>query len=163
MTLAQELEALTSKDGKLRPLTVVEFGNRNRHSKIGRRLEWNNGKAAHQWRLLQARQLIEVHLFWRPAEPQYLSLRIDRSEPGGGYRRISDILARKDLIEYMMDDAIKDLNQAKQRYAKLEALAGVWSAISKVTSRHQARKPKLLTSRKTVARKSAVRSARKSA
>lgn len=143
MTIREELEALTDKDRILRADRVVVWASKNRNSAIAGKLEWNNSKAAHEFRLIQVRHLIEIHLFHQPEEPQYISLRTDRSEPGGGYRRMEDVLADRDLTEMMMQDALKELNNIQHKYGRLEALAGIWSAVADATKRFSTERPRL--------------------
>lgn len=145
----QELAALT-KTGKgvLRPEAVVAFA-RNPDTALHGRFEWDNAKASHQYRLHQARNLIRVVVLYEPRVDKnidvYVSLPEDRLNPGGGYRRMVDVLSDTDRRQQLLDSALAELAVFQQKYATITELADVFSAARKVIARAKQRKRKLVT------------------
>jgi hypothetical protein len=90
------------------------------------------------------RQLIAVHIVEDEGHRALISLTIDRSNQGGGYRSLNDVLPRVDLREIMLADALRDLDRLQQKYNRLNELAEVWSAKEKVRTktRRRGRRPR---------------------
>lgn len=137
---AKILESIRKKHGGLlRPQDVVEYA-RPTDSPLHDQFEWDDSKAADEYRLWQARQLIRVTVTVLPNTVTpirtYVSLTPDRSA-GGGYRRIADVVKKPDLYEQALADALKDLERIQQKYKQLAELGPVFEAVKKV------RKPKL--------------------
>jgi hypothetical protein len=126
-TLKQELLALkeASPDKALHPAAAVEWARRHRASALYNALEWDDRKAAHEYRLSQVRTLIHVHVTTGDGEPILISLSIDRSS-GGGYRSIADVAKAPDLRQIMFDDALRDLERVKTKYRHVAELKRVW-------------------------------------
>lgn len=144
MTIRQELFALHQADPQhiLHPKDVVDWARDNPQSYLFKALQWDDLKAANEYRLSQARHLIVVHVVSNEGAPLVVSLSIDRSA-GGGYRAISDLEARPDLQQVMMQDALAELERFRIKYARVEALAEVWAAAAAArerTARMAARK-----------------------
>lgn len=131
-----ELQSIAkSNGGILRAEDVVEFA-REPSTALHSRFEWHNGKAAHEWRLHQARNLIRVSVTLLPnVETPYrafVSLMPDRSETGGGYRRTIDVLSDAESRKQLLTQALDDLSRMEAKYAQLEELAGVFAAAKAV-------------------------------
>ncbi len=95
--------------------------------------EWDQSKAANAHRLWQARHLINHHHLvvedrQIDAVSTMTSLQVDRRS-GLGYRFTTDVLARRDLREAMLSEALNDLNRVELKYRHLTELTDVWLAI----------------------------------
>jgi hypothetical protein len=134
--IKQELLAIqrASKDRMLHAGQVVSWARTHAKSALHSRFQWNNEKAAHEYRLWQARQLITIHIVNEQGLPQIVSLSIDRSG-AGGYRLMDDVLAQRDLTEIMLGDALKELNRVQETYAQVKQLASVWDEVERVRTR----------------------------
>jgi hypothetical protein len=110
---------------KLLPVAVVNAA-KDANSPLHGYFEWNDGKAADQYRLSQARQLIASVTIISDGEtsyPAFVSLSIDRLT--GGYRATSDVLADDDLRRELLSTAMGELNAMKDRYRRISELASV--------------------------------------
>ena len=135
----QELETVRLRhDGLLRPEDIVEFA-RDKRTTLHAQFEWNNGKAAEQFRLEQARHIIRVVVtvidMPEAHEPitvrAYQSLTTDRGSQG--YRATVDVLSVKELRDQMLKDAIDELVRIRTKYATLKELTKVHEAIDELT------------------------------
>lgn len=125
-------------DGVLKPEAVVEAA-RPEESPLHSRFTWDDGEAANQYRIWQARQLIRVSVELvevgngAPVEVRaFVSLTPDRADDGGGYRRTVDVLSRADTRRQLLKDAVKDLGDFEQKYKTLSELAEVFAASRKL-------------------------------
>lgn len=120
-------------DGILQPETVVEEA-RPRSSPLHSRFTWDNTKAAHEYRLWQARQLIRVVVDViegvEGKHEVFVSLTTDRKE--SGYRVVTDVLSDTDLRRQMLHDAMMELRMFQKKYIRLKELASVFVAIKRV-------------------------------
>lgn len=123
-----------NKDGLLHCHEVVEWARKNSDSALHSAIEWNNRKAADEYRLYQVRQLIRLNIETEDHAPTFVSLSIDRKS-GGGYRAVSDVAANKDLREIMLQDALDELERIQAKYARLEALESIWREADQVRQR----------------------------
>jgi hypothetical protein len=112
---------------KLLPSAVVEAA-RDPDSPLHHRFTWDDSKAAHEYRLWQARELIvsvEIVVDNRfESSPVYVSLQSDRLQ--GGYRALSDVLSDKALRAELLTTAAKELEAFQWRYDRFAELSGVF-------------------------------------
>ncbi len=136
-TLAEALEVVRHADpsGVLRPEAVVEAA-RPAASPLHGWFEWDNGKAAHEHRLAQARRLINATVTVLGREEQevraYVSLTNERGE---GYRATQDVMRKAPLRAQLLADALAELKRVQNRYAGLKELAQVFDAVRAVDVR----------------------------
>lgn len=138
-TVLEELEAIREEhDGLLRAEDVVEFAQSNPESALHKRFTWDDGLAAHQYRLMQARQVIRVHVFTPEMSGMtvktYVSLLGDRMQPGGGYRRLDDVFANVELRRQLLNQALKEARLWQQKFKALEELMPIFAALDTVQS-----------------------------
>lgn len=135
MSIQSELLALQerSKDGFLHASTVITWAKSHPKSALYAAIEWDDTKAADEYRLWQVRRLIQVHVVTEEGEPRLVSLSFDRPQ-GGGYRAIDDILADRSLSQAMLNDALKELDRVRRKYERVKELVSVWIEIEKVSS-----------------------------
>ena len=99
-----ELDKL-AVDGKLTAQAVVDAA-REEGSPLHGFFEWDDNKAANEYRLLQAR---------------------------GGYRTTEAILSTEAWRNTLLEQAKRELVGVRNKYASLTELAKVWTAIDTVT------------------------------
>lgn len=125
----QELETLR-EDGLIKPESVVEYA-RDPGTALHSAFEWDDEKASQEYRLLQARRLIRVRVTLLPrtgkAFRANVSLKDDRKQPGGGYRRTLDVLSDEDRRRQFLNQAWSDYQQWRNKY---EVLLGEEEAIA---------------------------------
>ncbi len=130
--IVEALRSLESQ-GKLDPADVVEAA-RDETSPLHDRFTWDDGEAAHQFRLHEARNLINVCVEMLPgakeSSPVWVSLRQDRS--AGGYRPLVRVLSHAEQRAALLADAIKDMDHFRSKYHMLKELASVFAAMRKV-------------------------------
>ena len=133
MTIASELLAIqqANPDNILHASDAVAWARANPGSALHKAIEWNDERAADEFRLVQVRRLIQLHIVAEDGTPKLVSLSFDR-ENGGGYRSISDVVKVPDLREVMLLDALRELERVQKKYARIEALAAVWTATEAV-------------------------------
>lgn len=133
--ITQELRFLYEKNGgNLNPVTVVEAA-KNPKSALHNKFEWNNTKAAHEYRLWQARQLIRVSIEYLEDGKEvptrvFVSLKSDRTN-NIGYRSMVDVMSDKQMRSELLSDALDELERIKLKYARLRELSEVFSAIAR--------------------------------
>ena len=138
----EALEDIRQKHGGiLRPCDVVKDA-ADPDSPLHSVFEWDDTKAAHQYRLDQARDLITVYVEVLPGERKdpvqvYVSMRDDRKEIGGGYRLIHDVLADPEARAKFLAEALAEFRRAEVKYSRLMELAGVFAAVKAVETKAQ--------------------------
>lgn len=128
-----ELKRIADENGGvLKPESVVEEA-RPKSSPLHKRFTWDNSKAAHEYRLWQARQLIRVVVETiegvKGRHEVFVSLSNDRKE--GGYRVMTDVLTDAQMRRQMIDDALRELEWFQNKYSRLRELSNVFTAIRK--------------------------------
>jgi len=155
-SIQNELELLRKQhDGLIRPTDVVDFA-RDPKTALHERFTWDDGKAATEYRLWQAREIIRVSVTFMPSIEKeyrtYVSLLDDRQREGGGYRSVVSVLKNPARRETMLSEALAELDGFRQRYAMLKELAPVFAAIDRVkTPRKAAQNRRVARRRKSLA------------
>lgn len=130
-----------SRDRMLHAEKVVAWAKSHRDSALHSQFEWNNSKAATEFRLEQARRLIRITVVSEDGTPQLVSLSTDRSK-GGGYREITEVARNRKLSEIMLEDAIKEMRRVQARFGRVRQLTAVWKAFDKIAARAEAKTAK---------------------
>ena len=95
--------------------------------------QWDDGEAAHQYRLIQARNLLRVYVKVEDVENEpvqaFVSLTTDRVKEGGGYRAMAEVMSDDALREQLLRDAFVQLGNMRKKYQHLQQLAKVWQAV----------------------------------
>lgn len=137
----QELELIRSrnKDGILFPEDVVKFA-RNSKTALHKFFEWDDNKAAENYRLAQARSIIRVtveiigDVSTEPVRT-YVSLPSDRKSDGG-YRHMAEVVEDQVMLEELFAEAQRELEAFRKKYQKLAAVSemrGVFREIQGIT------------------------------
>lgn len=134
MTIIEELEKIReANDGILLPSEVVEFA-KDPETALHSRFTWDDSKAAHEYRLWQAREVIRVLVRVVPGVKStvraFVSLAQDRK--AGGYRSIEDVMIDPPMRESLLDQAKRELASFRRRYKDLKELAVVFSAMDEI-------------------------------
>lgn len=129
--IRKELARL-QRDGVIRPVDVVEVA-RDESSPLHGCFQWDDSEAAHQYRLVQARNLLRVYVNVedRKSDPvqAFVSLTSDRVKPGGGYRVLTDVMNDDAMREQLLQDAFVQFRNMRRKYQHLQKLAKVWAAV----------------------------------
>ena len=144
--IKQELEKIrVSHKGLLTTHAVVKHA-RNKQSILHSQFEWDDAVAGHKYRLMQARQLIRIHVEVHESISgpirAYINLTTDRYDrkQGGGYRCMDDVLSNSDWRAQMLGDARAELEVFQEKYGMLTELCEVFEAIKKVAKPRKRRK-----------------------
>lgn len=136
-SVAAELTALVGwAQEKLHAEDVVEWARSHPGSALYGSFEWDDTKAAHEYRLGQARRLLAIHIVDQAGDRRLVSLSVDRTA-GGGYRRISDVVLDPEKAGVMLQDALSELDRVRRKYEKIKALARVWLEVDNAVQKHR--------------------------
>lgn len=126
-----EIEMLRDEDGLVRVPRVYEWAKQNRESAIGSRLEWNDKVASDNWRMHQIRNIIIVHCIEEydgARGRSYISIVEDRTNPGGGYRPLEDVVSNDRLREAALREIVSTIDRLNEKYSWLELASEIWEA-----------------------------------
>jgi hypothetical protein len=119
--------------GRLMPRDVVEEA-RNPESPLHKSFEWDDTAAAEQWRIEQARRLIQVSVTVLEGSKEpiraFVSLTTDRKD-GGGYLLVEKVLSSKKQKEQMLKDAAAELEIFTAKFNTIQELSEVNTAAKK--------------------------------
>lgn len=124
--------------GELKPGAVVAAA-RDTRSPLHSSFDWNDGEAAHNWRLQQARILIRAVVKYETVGSKvvpcrvFVSLTPDREQEGGGYRLTANVMSNDVMRTQLLADARAEMIRFKERYRTLSELAEVFIAIDNAT------------------------------
>jgi hypothetical protein len=129
-----ELKKLARKhNGLLRPETVVNAA-RPVSSPLHSRFEWDDSVAGENYRMWQARCLINVAVETMAETGEsfdvFVSLKSDRRK--GGYRIVTDVMSDAQMRQQMLKDALEELEIFRDKYQRLKQLSGVFESISRL-------------------------------
>ena len=139
LTAKQEIELLCKRHNNLlRPIDIVEYA-KNKKTALHKCFEWDDTKAAHEYRLWQARELIRVYVKILPNNKKpiraFVSLYPDRQKAGGGYRPIDRVLINTDQRQQLLAQALKEFKYWQEKYQDLKELSEIFEAARKVKNK----------------------------
>lgn len=135
-TIEEELLLVKSKDGLIKPIDALMQSKKHPDWPVGQQLEWNNNKAADEYRLWQIRKLIAIYISYEDdGSRRMVSLSIDRTNPGGGYRDIDDVIRTRSLYDIMFNDALNEIDRLRIKYERIKELKPVWAAAAEAARR----------------------------
>lgn len=134
LSLQDELALVKDANkGLLKPVDVVNWAAENPDSLLYGRFEWNDAKASHQYRLWQARHIINVQV--TSVETQntrlFVSVQSQRKLADGGYHSVEEVLDNPTLYAEVLEEARRELNRLRRKYRALVELKSIWDAIDK--------------------------------
>ena len=113
---------------------------------LHRCFEWQDALAANKWRCHQAGQIIRYLLIVREEpdgrassgkrEPRILHVHVPSEGGGSRYKTVEDALGNKEDREFVLRQALAALRGFRARYAFLDEMARVISAIDDVVGEH---------------------------
>lgn len=132
--IGEELASLTNENsGRLTPKAVIERA-RNPKNVLHKHFEWDDAKAAHSFRLEQARELIRIVRVDEVEGPvrAYYSI----ADRGVAYRSLEEVRATPSLQEVVLKQALRDLRAFEQRYRDMKDVCeDVRAAQRKITAK----------------------------
>lgn len=146
MTQLEALKEIARRDGGLlRPAAVVDAA-RDEKSPLHGAFEWDDTEAAQKYRLLQAQSLIrsfkvEIERNGQThTVPVFIGVSTDRTgeKSDNPYRLLEQVAERPDLMAVAVRDALDQLEAVRNRYAHLQELSDVWTAVDKHAKKRKA-------------------------
>jgi|SRR5215472_15389160 len=141
--IGEALDAIRlANGGELHPHAVVDDA-RDPKSALHTHFEWNDAKAAENYRVDQARALIRCIRVIDDddrSRPAYLSIRTDDGVTG--YRTFQDVLSSADLRQRLLEQAERDLAAWTQRYRELREIVELVRPARDELRRRVARRPR---------------------
>lgn len=137
--VGQHLEMLREKSkGELTPHDVIADA-KNHNSPLHSFFEWNEGAAAEQWRLQQARGLIRavVAVIVDNEQPaRRMQAFVHVPESGAPHYRATDVaMSQERTREMILRQAWKEYRAWQKRYEHLEELATLFTSVDKAVKR----------------------------
>jgi tRNA A37 N6-isopentenylltransferase MiaA len=136
----KELEDIRRLDGNLTAANVLKRA-KDKSSSLHKQFDWDDGEAANQWRLEQARRLIrsiEVIRLDAPKRPykayNVVTVPATASDPKVRkvYQSTEEALADPVMRDEILGNAIRDAISFRRKYAALQELAQVFSEIDRM-------------------------------
>jgi len=141
------LDELRARQGVLRPRDVVEAA-RPADSPLNRLFEWDDRRAAEEYRVVRAREIIRsVKVRWTEQgsgkeldSRAFVSLRPAGWTGAEDYRDVVQVMGDQDLRAALLAIALKEADSWRSRYAELAELAAVFQAIERAKRRRGRRR-----------------------
>lgn len=112
--IGKALKAITDEQkGRLTPKAVIEAARDAKHP-LHKHFEWDDAKAAHSYRIEQARELIRVIRVEEENGPVRAFFSI--ADKGTAYRSLEEVRATPNLQEIVLKQALRDLRAFEARY-----------------------------------------------
>lgn len=143
MSITKQLEAELSQlesAGLLNPQAIVNWAAMHEDSALHAEFEWDNRRAGAEYRVIQARELIQrVKIEIQVGDDKLIRVRKYSSLPSnrgqdGGYSRTEEVLADKRQRDELLRVALTELNTLRKKYEHLQELAQVFAALDAVKS-----------------------------
>jgi hypothetical protein len=141
----ERIKALCNGDMELQ---VLVDESKPKDAVLHKEFEWRNTVAARQWRLQQARMVVQsIHIIPDGSDipvRKYHSVRVVTSEPNkkpvvkNVFRSVEDVMADPETRDELLGQAIRDALAYKKRYQGLQELAKVFAAFDEVLMEIQA-------------------------
>lgn len=131
--VGEHLEQLRVQHGGITAEIVLWDASRE-GSPITPAFEWDDTKAAHEYRLQQARNLVNHIVVLREDGqlPTRAFVFIESSGDDGQYQSVEVALSDVDMRREVLERALKELEAFRRKYAELTELARVFAAIDLV-------------------------------
>lgn len=131
--ILDELTLIEKRDGIVTPEAVVEFA-KDETTQLHGQFNWDDGEAAHQWRLFQARQVIRAMVTIIPNENENVVTKalvhvIETTRNIAGYMSVGKVLSDEEYRKQMLDTAHRELKTFRKKYAHLKELASLFDVI----------------------------------
>lgn len=138
-TVVREINRIVRRDGEATPAAVVEEA-RSESSPIHGYFNWDDTKAAELYRRWQARMLIaSVRVIYKgPSEISTTRAFVNvittsDGKAQQGYIGIARAMSSKEIRAQLIETALQEVSDWKNRYQHLTELAAIFDAIDKTT------------------------------
>lgn len=136
-----ELDRIRNEhDGILKPDDVVASATPE-DSPLHSLFEWDDTKAANEYRKQEARQVISsvqiITISDPDSAPRSMIAFVHTEGCEQGYRATVEVLQDEAMMRTVLGDALAQLNGLRLRYKELAVLSEVWNAVDRVTAEHQ--------------------------
>jgi hypothetical protein len=132
--VGDKLQELRDQNNGLTASIVIEEA-KHKTSVLHGAFEWNDSKAAHQWRLHSARHLMRsVEIVSTKEEggvrnqPAFIFVKTD---DGPRYESLARVLSDDEMRNQVIERASKEFDQWAKRYEEYEEFLGVFKAFDK--------------------------------
>jgi len=134
--ILNEIRLIEERDGIVTPEAVVEYA-KDETTQLHGQFTWDDGEAAEQWRLQQARQVIRAMVTIIPNENENVVTKalvhiLETPRNQAGYMSVGKVLSDDEYRKQMLDNAYKELRTFRKKYAHLKELVSVFEIIDKV-------------------------------
>lgn len=113
-------------DGVLQVRDVVEYAGNNPQSELARAFEWDDGRAAHEHRLGQARKLVGAVRHYTIGGGDVEVHRTHFGVGGGTYASVKAVHEHEDYQKTLLTSALRSLQAWRDRYAEIGDVCGVF-------------------------------------
>ena len=126
-------------------------------SPLHKYFEWNDTKAAHQYRLVQARKILQTIKFTvistpvGGGTPEKSTVRVmhvitsERAPSGKSYQALPDIIKSKDKTEELLENCLKDLRAWRNKYGSIKGvIEGYSELLKRLSPRKKSNNPRRL-------------------
>ena len=132
--VGDKLQELRDKNNGLTASMVIEEA-KHKTSVLHGAFEWDDSKAAHEWRLHSARHLMRsVEIVSTSAEGDVRNLPafvFVKTESGPQYESLARVLSDEELRIQVLNKALKEFEQWQQRYKEYEEFLNVFESFGK--------------------------------
>lgn len=125
-----------SPDRMLHVKNAEQWARRHPKSALYSVLEWDEAKAAQQFRYWQIRSMIELHVRSADDRPMLISLMPDRIN-GGGYRDIADVGSNQRLARLAEEEVERELIRFLRKYAHVKKFMRLWKLIEQLVPKEE--------------------------
>ena len=136
--VGDKLQELRDKNNGLTASMVIEEA-KHKTSVLHGAFEWDDSKAAHQWRLHSARHLMRsVEIVSTNAKGDTRSLPafvFVETESGPSYETLDKVLSDEELRIQVINRALKEFEQWQQRYKDYNEFLSVFESFGKTRKR----------------------------
>lgn len=126
----EEIERIYKKYGEVQPETVVEES-KDRTAVLHSCFEWNDARAAMQYRTQQARTLIGNITVTVEQTDEPVTVRA-YAHVCNAYHPMSVIISDVEKMDELMKNAMRELQAFRRKYNTLEQLSGIFTEIEKL-------------------------------
>ena len=135
--VGDKLQELRDKNEGLTASIVIEDA-KNKNSVLHGAFEWNDSKAAHEWRLHSARHLMRAVITKEldssgeiRYQPAFVFV---KTEEGPRYETIAIVQSDEELRHQVIQRAFVELTQWKKRYKEYKEFLGIFQEAEKIES-----------------------------
>lgn len=136
--VGRELERIRKANGGAITAELVVEWARDPKSYLHRMFEWNDTKAAHQYRLELARQIVRhVIVLGSTPETTTRAYHVVTMKGKRAYRSTDDIMSDAELRRQLVERALADYRAWEARYRHLKELADIFRAADRVQRKQE--------------------------